>query len=289
MSKYALFLGCQIPMRYPCIEIASKKVFEKIGLKAVDLPSYSCCPEPVVSRLLDRTASLAISTRNLTIAEELGSDLITLCNGCYETLFEADFDLKHSSEELQKVNNILRQYGKSYRGTVQVKHVVEVLHEDIGIKRLEQQVVKPQKIRVALQYGCHLHREPEGEDIMRKPNMMRELTKITGAELVDYGLEKLCCGYPSMHADEEFSLKNRLLPKLKRIEEAGVDAVVLSCPACMIQFEMGQTLLRKFGFNYKIPCVHIMELLALSLGVPPRDLYLVFHRIPPVRLILMQE
>lgn len=289
MIRYASFLGCQIPMRYPCIEIASKKVFEEIGLEAVDLPGYSCCPEPVNSRILDKTASLTISARNLTIAEELGLDLMTLCNGCYETLVEANEILKHDSKEMQKVNSILKQFGKRYRGIIKVKHVVEVLYEDIGIKRLEKQIVKPQKFSVALHYGCHLYRELEGGDIMRKTKMMKELTQLTGVEIVDYGLEQLCCGYPSMQADEEFSLKNRLLPKLKRIEEAGADAVVLSCPACMIQFEMGQTMLRKFGYNYKIPCIHLMELLALSLGVPPRELHLVFHRIPPLRLALMTE
>ena len=92
-----------------------------------------------------------------------------------------------------------------------------------------------------------------------------------------------------MQADEEFSLKNRLLPKLKRIEEAKADAVVLSCPACMLQFEMGQTMLRRFGFNYKIPCIHLMELLALSFGVPSKELHLEFHRIPPLRLALTPE
>jgi len=289
MVKYALFLGCQIPMRYPSIEIASKKVFEKIGLEAVDLPGYSCCPEPVVSRLLDKTAWLAISARNLAIAEGLGLDLMTLCNGCYETLVEANEALKNDPEELQKINDILKQYGKNYRGTIRVRHAVEVLYEDIGVKRIGQQVVKPQKIRVALHYGCHMYREPEGGDIMRKPNMMRELTQLTGVELVDYRLERLCCGYPSMQADEEFSLKNRLLPKLKRIEEAKADVVVLSCPACMIQFEMGQTMLRKFGFDYKIPCIHLMELLALSLGIPSKELHLEFHRIPPLKLALMPE
>jgi heterodisulfide reductase subunit B len=71
MIKYAFFLGCQTPMRLPNIEIASRKVFEKIGLEAVDLLGYSCCPEPVVSRLIDEMSALAISTRNLTLAEEL--------------------------------------------------------------------------------------------------------------------------------------------------------------------------------------------------------------------------
>jgi len=289
MVKYVSFLGCQIPMRIPSVEIASRKVFEKIGLEAVDLPGYSCCPEPVISRLLDKTAWLAVSARNLALTQELGLDLMTLCNGCYETLAETNEVLKHEPEELQKINDILKHYGKQYTGKVKVKHAVEVLYEDIGVERIKQQVVKPQKIRVALHYGCHLYREPDGGDIMRKPNMMKELTRLTGVEIVDYGLERLCCGYPSMHADEEFSLKQRLLPKLKRVSEAGADAVVLTCPACTIQFEMGQTMLKRYDIHYRVPCINILELLALSFGVPSKDLHLELHKSPVLQLAQKME
>ena len=284
MVKYASFLGCQIPMRIPSIEIASKKVFEKIGLEAVDLQGYSCCPEPVISRLLDKTAWLATSARNLVLAEELGLDLMTLCNGCYETLLEANEILKHEPKERQRVNDILKTYGREYKGLVNVKHAVEVLYEDVGPEKIKEHVIKPMKIRVAMHYGCHLYREPNGGDITRKPNMMKELTELTGVEIVDYGLERLCCGYPSMQADEEFSLKQRLLPKLKNIKEAGADAVVLTCPACTIQFEIGQILLREHGIHYNIPCINLMELLALSFGIPSKDLHLEFHRGPTSQL-----
>ena len=284
MVRYASFLGCQIPMRIPSIEIASRKVFEKIGLEAIDLLGYSCCPEPVISRLLDKTAWLAISARNLALAEELGLDLMTLCNGCYETLVETNEILRHESEEMRRVNEILKQYGKQYAGKIEVKHAVEVLYEDIGIQKIKEQLVKLQKIRVALHYGCHMYREPAGEDIMRKPNMMKELTRVTGVEIIDYGLERLCCGYPSMQVDEEFSLKQRLLLKLRRIKEAGADAVVVSCPACTIQFEIGQVMLRRYGVQYSIPCINLMELLALSFGVPSKDLHLEFHKSPVLQL-----
>jgi len=289
MVRYASFLGCQIPMRIPSIEIASRKVFEKLGLEAVDLLGYSCCPEPVISRLLDKTAWLVVSARNLSLAEELGLDLMTLCNGCYETLVETNEILNHEPEELRKINEVLKRYGKEYAGKVKVKHAVEVLYEDIGVDRIKQQVVKPQKLRVALHYGCHLYRETEGEDIMRKPNMMKELTRLTGVEIIDYGLERLCCGYPSMQADEDFSLKQRLLLKLKRIKEAGVDAVVLTCPACQIQFEIGQVMLKRYGVQYSIPCINIMELLALSFGVPSKDLHLEFHKSPVSQLAQKME
>lgn len=289
MVRYASFLGCQIPMRIPSVEIASRIVFEKIGLEAVDLLGYSCCPEPVISRLLNKTAWLAVSARNLALAEELGLDLMTLCNGCYETLVETNEVLKQEPEELHKINEILKPYGKEYVGKVKVKHAVEVLYEEIGVDKIKQHVVKPQRIRVALHYGCHMYREPEGGDINRKPNMMKELTRVTGVEIVDYGIERLCCGYPSMQADEEFSLKQRLLLKLRRIKEAGADAVVLSCPACQIQFEIGQIMLKQYGVQYRIPCINLMELMAISFGVPSKDLHLEFHKSPVLQLARKME
>jgi len=289
MARYAFFLGCQIPMRLPNIEIAARKVFERVGLEAVDLLGYSCCPEPVVSRLLDEMAALTISARNLTFAEELDLDMMTLCNGCYETLVEANEILKHDAEKRSKVNEILKRYGREYKGKVEVKHVVEVLYEDVGLDKIKSCVVKPQKMKVALHYGCHLYREYKSPDIMRKPNMMKEIAMQTGVEIVDYGLERLCCGYPSMQADEEFSLKQRLLLKLDRISNAGADAVVTACPACMIQFEMGQIMLRSYGIRHSVPCINLMELLALSFGVPYKELHLELHRSPVLQLVRRME
>jgi len=289
MVRYAFFLGCQIPMRLPSVELATRRVFEEVGLEAVDLLGYSCCPEPVISRLIDEESALAISARNLTLAEELGLDLVTLCNGCYETLAEANEVLKHDTERRTKVNEVLRRYGREYKGRIDVKHVIEALYEDAGPRKIKSLVIKPQKMRVALQYGCHLYREYKSSDIMRKPKMMREIIEQTGVEVVDYGLERLCCGYPSMQANEEFSLKQRLLLKLSKIRSAGADAVVMACPACMIQFELGQVMLRPYGIQFNIPCINLMELLALSFGVPYGELLLDLHRSPVLQLVKKLE
>jgi len=136
MIRHASFYGCQIPMRLPSIEIAARKVFEKLGVEAVDLPGYSCCPEPVISRLLDKTAWLVTSARNLALAEEQGLDIMTLCNGCYETLVETNHVLRHEPKELRKVNEILKHYGREYAGKTKVKHVIEVRPYTVIIKRL---------------------------------------------------------------------------------------------------------------------------------------------------------
>ena len=48
MNKQAFFLGCVIPLRFPGIEVAARRVFGQLGIECVDLDGYSCCPEPVV-------------------------------------------------------------------------------------------------------------------------------------------------------------------------------------------------------------------------------------------------
>ncbi len=284
MKRYSLFLGCQIPLRIASVEIAARKLFKKLGVELVDLKGYSCCPDPVVSRTMDRKMWLTLSARNLSLAEEIGLDLVTLCVGCYETLAEANAILKHEPETKKKIDEALSSFGRKYEGKVKVKHFVEVLFEDLGIGKIKKEVKKPLKLRAALHYGCHLFRSEEGEDVWRKSEMMKELVRATGAEVVDYGIERLCCGFPSMHADEEFSLKSRLLPKLREIDKAKADCVVVVCPACTIQFETGQVLLRRYGLKYNLPCIYLSELLALALGIPSAELSLDFHRSPVLQL-----
>jgi len=188
--------------------------------------------------------------------------------------------LKHEPETKKEIDETLSRFGRKYEGKVKVRHFVEVLFEDLGIDKIREEVKKPLKLRAALHYGCHLFRSEEEEDIWRKPEMMKELVRTTGAEIVDYGIERLCCGFPSMHADEEFSLKSRLLPKLREIDRAKADCVVVVCPACTIQFETGQVLLRRYGFKYNLPCIYLSELLALAFGIPSAELSLDFHRSP---------
>ncbi len=281
MKEYALFMGCLIPLRIPSVELAARKVFQKLDIKAVDLQGYSCCPDPAISRVIDRKMWLTLSARNLCLAETLGLDIMTLCNGCYETLSEANEMLRRQPESREEINKVLKEFGKKYEGKTRVRKFVEVIYEDVGIDRVKERVERPWRLRTALHYGCHLLRpEEEGEGIWKKPKMMEALVRVVGAEVVDYGLERLCCGYPSMQAEEEFSLKNRLLPKLRSMENAKADCVVVVCPACTVQFEMGQMLLRRYGFQYQLPCIYLPELLALTFGVPAADLSLEFHRSP---------
>jgi heterodisulfide reductase subunit B len=46
MKKYAFFVGCIAPLRYPGIEKSTREVFKALGVELVDLKDASCCPAP---------------------------------------------------------------------------------------------------------------------------------------------------------------------------------------------------------------------------------------------------
>ena len=278
MGKHAFFLGCTIPLRLTSVEIAARRVFSQLNVEFLDLEGYTCCPEPVTLGIIDKELWVAAAARNLALAEKAGADLVVLCSGCYETLIEASEILKHEDETRKNVNEQLASIGSMYEGKIKVKHFIEFLHEGIGLDKIKKAITTPIEVNLAIHYGCHLSREVDGNDPWRKPRMMRELVEATGARVNDYGLEKLCCGFPISQFDREFSLQQRLLPKLRSIENTAAEAIVFACPACTSQFENGQDMLTGSGVELtEYPCIHIMELLALSFGVPPAELSLDFH------------
>lgn len=280
--RYAFFLGCLIPQRIPSVELAARGVFEKLGIEALELEGYTCCPDPIIARLADRKTSLTLSARNMSLAEQLGLDLMVACNGCYETLVEASEHLRRDPEMMKEVNRILARAGKRWQGKAKVRHVVEILHEDVGIDRIEESVKKRAGLKLAVHPGCHLFKEPDGGDPWRKPKQLEELVRATGAEVVGRECKhnRLCCGFPMMQANEEQALKRNLLPKLECYRAIGVDGIVVPCPTCCLQIESGQVLLRKYGVRFDIPCLHVLELLALALGFSSEELALDLHRSP---------
>ena len=278
MDKYALYLGCMLPLRLASVEIAARRVFSQLNVEFVNLEGYTCCPEPVTLGLIDKELWVTTAAWNLALAEKVGADLVVLCNGCYETLIEADEVLRHNDETRKRVNELLASVGSQYKGKVRIKHFIEFLYEDVGLDRINKEVNAPVEVDLAIHYGCHLSREVDGGDPGRKPGMMRDLVEASGAQLSNYGFEKLCCGYPISQFDREFSLKQRLLPKFRGIESTAAEAIVFACPACISQFETGGNALVRRGVELtEYPCIHILELLALSFGVPPVELNLEFH------------
>ncbi len=277
-EEFKMFQGCVIGNRIPFIEASARKVFDKLGIKTTDA-AFACCPDPVGFNSTDHLSWMAMGARNLTIAEDDGKNIISLCNGCFQTLKLVNEELKHDDHQKERINKILKTIGKEFKGTIDVKHFVEVLHDYVD--KIKESITNDLSgLKVACHTGCHYNRPSEKvqTDDPMNPVKLREIVAATGATPVDYEEEVLCCGTGTGNTEEEPAmqiLSNKLLSAMN----AGAEAVIVNCPACYQQFDNNQKKAEKIGDNtFGIPVLYVTELLALAFGENPDDLGLKFHR-----------
>ncbi|UCE44142.1 MAG: CoB--CoM heterodisulfide reductase subunit B, partial [Candidatus Bathyarchaeota archaeon] len=281
MTAYALFLGCTIPARQPNYELSARKALAKLGIELVDLANMTCCcPPPIQS--IDLETSYATAAYNISLAEEADLDLITLCSGCFESLAMANHALKNSPAFKAEINKVLSQTGKEYHGNKRVRHYLQVLVEDIGMKNLKEKISKPlSNLKVAAFYGCHALR-PSGHvelDDPERPSIFENLIESLGAESVEYKNKLKCCGGLLRGFSDEIAL-DLAKDKLANTSKAGADCIGTLCPFCFVALDIGQVQVKsKFNEAYDMPVLHYTELLALALGVDPKELALDTHKI----------
>lgn len=277
MKRYTIYLGCMIPMRFPSVEKSARLVFADLGAEVVDLEGYSCCPDPVLTRLAEDEFSLALSARNLALAERLGNDLLVLCNGCYETLVEAEEALC-DPESRKRINAILAKEGLEYSGKARIRALIDVLTEDFKPGEIAQRLSRPVPVKAACHTGCHMLRSPMHP--RERVRMLEDLAVAAGMQALAYGRELDCCGFPASMADEAMAMNLVIMPKVDAIARSGAEAIVTGCPTCLYQLEANLAAAKKAGVAPDIPVFHILELMALGFGHSPDSLGLELHRSP---------
>lgn len=283
-TSYALFLGCIIPNRYPGIELAMRNVAPLLGMELKDMEGASCCPAPGVFKSFNKFSWLALAARNLTIAESLGSDIVTLCNGCYGSLKEANEILKQDTEQREKFDKILNDVKREFKGNIQVRHLIEVLYRDFGPDQIGKMVKHPLNLNVAVHYGCHLLRPTKYREIKssERPKFLDELVEALGAKSVSYRDKMMCCGAGGgVRAAALDVALDMTKEKLQNIKNVGAELIVSPCAFCHLQFDRGQIEISdKTGELFNIPTLHYVQLLGLALGLPPEKLGVFNNAIP---------
>lgn len=284
--RYLLFLGCVIPYRLSSYEISARKVLTQLGVELVEMPEYNCCGFPMDP--VNHDVMLTLAARNLCVAERENMNILTLCNGCFGTLYKVNKTLKEDREERERVNKYLNEFGMAFKGTIEVKHLVYVLAEDVGFEKLKDAVKKPlTDLRVAQHGGCHIVR-PKAlieKDDPENPRLLKELIELTGAKCLDYMDEAECCGNPIIGVNEAIPFQ-MAKEKLNHIKAVGAQALITVCPFCHMMFDMNQPRIER-AFNEKIslPVLHYPQLLGLAMGLPPEELALNDLRVKPTELL----
>ena len=290
-SKYLIFLGCAVPYRVAAYEISARKVLQKLGVELVEMPEFNCCGLPLDP--VSHETMLILAAKNLALAEQQKLNIITLCPGCAGTLKKVNKMLKADKTLREQINAHLKESELEFKGTIEAKHIMQVLIEDVGLDKIKEAVVKPlTMLKVAEHVGCHLLRPKEyiGFDDPEDPTTLKRLIEATGATCVDYIDETECCGAPSVGVNDKVALA-LARDKLHHVKMAEAQALITICAFCHIMYDTNELRIEKmFNETYGIPVLHYPQLLGLAMGMSPEELAFNELRVNASRIItLVQE
>ncbi|MDD5590711.1 MAG: CoB--CoM heterodisulfide reductase iron-sulfur subunit B family protein [Dehalococcoidales bacterium] len=278
MKKYGLFLGCNMPALRPDVERAIRLTLPGLGVELVDLEGSVCCPAFGTFPSSDEIASLTINAWNLSIAEAKGVDPIVECGSCYSSLRSGQTKLLEDEGKRKRVNKLLEIAGKKFEGTAKAHHMIDVLYNEVGPRKICSAITKTLGgINAVVQYPCHtlFPSEIVGFDNPGRPHMLMELVEALGANVQTFSRELQCCGGAGgfthgAHVDAVKYAKKRF-DAIK--QETSAELIVVSCITCLMHLDEMQKELNKQGSGdeYSIPVFDYNQILAICMGFEPKE------------------
>jgi heterodisulfide reductase subunit B len=271
--EYLYYPGCSLESAGRAYDESLRAVFRSLGVRLTELPDWNCCGATIYMSV-DETTSLAITARNLALAEQNGGhSLIAPCSACYTVLLKANRFLRDSPELKGKVDRILAGGGLKYDLSVVIRHPLDVLVNDIGVETIARGAKRSLAgITFAPYYGCQIVRPERGFDDREFPTTMDRLFKRLGAVSAYFPLKTRCCGGMLMTTFPEVCLR-LVKDLLECAAENGAQCMVTTCPMCQMNVEAYQRRVNsRFGTSYQIPVLFFTQLLGLALGCSEQEL-----------------
>ncbi|MFH0850191.1 MAG: CoB--CoM heterodisulfide reductase iron-sulfur subunit B family protein [Candidatus Bathyarchaeota archaeon] len=273
--RYALYLGCTIQSEQYGYEASVRETLPRLGIELEDMEGASCCGSPALNSV-SKLGWHYLSARNLAIAENMGLDVLPLCNGCHLSFIETKHFLEKDPELKNVINMNLENEGLNYRGDIRVVHLLEALHDKVGTQKISEKVVKPLGgIKLASHPGCHAIRPSDLQkvDDAEDPQKLDDLIRALGAETFDYPEKTDCCGSQLAVTSGRITLKIAG-EKLQAVKSHGFDGLVTTCPFCFKMYDGRQRAIKGAlkDASLDLPIFYYTQLLGLAMGLGPEKL-----------------
>ncbi len=286
MRYYTYFPGCSASEGgAKAYNWSAQEVSKALGVELVELDDWNCCGS-TPSSSVDELGTFCMSARDLALAEKSGLDLVTPCSACYVIFNRTNSYLRQYPKLKAKVDEALAAGGLEYHGTVKVRHLLDVMANDIGYDAIESEVKQSLSgLKVAPYYGCQVVRPTPGFDHPESPQSMDKLITSLGGEPVAFPLKTRCCGGSLIISEEDVALG--LIRKL--LDSAlsnGAECLVTVCPLCQTNLDAYQSRVeKKFKTSYKLPVLFFTQLIGLALGIDGKTLGLNTNVVSPAKVL----
>ena len=278
MSSYLYYPGCSLSGSARAYAESLAAILAPLGVELKEIDDWNCCGASEYLTL-SPLGGYALIGRNLALAERERngtSTLVAPCSACYANLAKTDRFVRESQTLREQLNGALAADGLQYTpGSVTVRHLLEVLIEDVGLDELQRHVTRPlHGLRVAPYLGCLVSRpDYDGRWAHREqPHELDRLMAALGAEVVDYPLRTSCCGghMTQISPDTGFEMIRRLVDAADRRK---ADLLVTVCPMCQMNIDAYQgEMNHHFRSNYHVPILFFTQLIGLAFGLEPKAL-----------------
>jgi heterodisulfide reductase subunit B len=274
--KFSYFPGCTIHSTSLEYGLSTDAVFKTLDVELVEIEDWNCCGA-AATHSINHLLSLCLPARNIAIAQSTqAGPLVIPCAGCFNMLKRAEHVLKNDEAKRKEIEEIV---GFAYQPSFEIKALMDIIVNGIGMERVKEKVKKPLKgLKAACYYGCALVRHPKVThlDDPENPQSLDRLMKTLGAEPVEWSYKIDCCG-----ADLALTYGDVVKKMVGKIvsmaEEAGAQCLVTSCGLCQANLEMRQ----ESGF----PVFYFTELMGIAFDVEKRDQWWKKHMISPKGLL----
>lgn len=274
-KKFTYYPGCSSEGSARHLDESLRAIAPVLDIELQDLPDWNCCGASVGHIGGGQLPNLALTGRNLANAQRQGQqDVVTGCAACYLNTHAGNEKIKADVKMRTKVNEALSAGDLSYDEDLKVRHMCEVIVNEVGVDKIKEKVKKPLKgLKVAGYVGCQTVRPfantaAGGEyDTYDDPEFLDSFTEALGAEAVQFQHKTACCGgsVAVMSPDRTLHLIKNILEDAK---QAGADVISTPCPLCQTNVEMYQDQInKKFGTDYNIPVVFYSQLMAVAFGM----------------------
>ena len=199
VKKYSFYPGCVARGGAPELYQSSLLVLDKLGIETIELDKAACTGAGVLQEKNQKLGDV-LNIRTLALAEEMNLPIITICSTCQGVISQANHRVLKSPEYLEEINAELKEEGLEYKGSTDVKHLLWILIEDIGLDELKKTFKKELKgFNFAPFYGCYIVRPSDALGFSENPERQHSLDMVinsTGASVTDFSGKTKCCGFP---------------------------------------------------------------------------------------------
>ena len=290
--KYAFYPGCVSRGATPELYSATMEVAGHLGIELDFEPMKTAsCTGSGVLQEKNRRLGDTLNARTFALAEKSGLSLMVICSTCQGVMSQANQRLKADPEYLASVNEDLAEEGLEYKGTVEPKHLMWAIIEDVGLDALKAKVTRPLTgFKIAPFYGCYIVRPSEAlefDDHPERKDALEQVIEAVGAEVVDFAGKTACCGFPILTINQPASL-TMVANHTGEALDKGAVAMVTPCPLCHLNLDGYQPQASKIRKQpIDLPIIHFPQMLGLAMGIDPKKMRMNKHMASTSKLLSM--